>query len=55
MLDTIFKGIFDGGTVSVISVPKFLLCMVVSLFVGLLLAGVHTYKNRYTNLFLIFV
>ena len=53
MLDTIFKGIFDGGAVSVISVPKFLLCMVVSLFAGLLLAGVHTYKNRYTKSFLV--
>lgn len=53
MLDTIFKGIFDGSTVTVISVPKFLLCMVVSLFVGLLLAGVHTYKNRYTKSFLV--
>lgn len=53
MLDTIFKGIFDSGSVSVISIPKFLLCMVVSLLVGLLLAGVHTYKNRYTKSFLV--
>lgn len=48
-----FKGLFDSGSVSVISIPKFLLCMVVSLLVGLLLAGVHTYKNRYTKSFLV--
>lgn len=53
MLDTIFNGIFDGAAVAVISVPKFLLCMAVSLFVGLLLAAVHTYKNRYTKSFLV--
>ncbi len=53
MLNTIFKGIFDGEAVSAITVPKFMLCMAVSLLVGLLLAGVHTYKNRYTKSFLI--
>lgn len=53
MLDTIFEGIFDGGAVSVISVPKFLLCMAVSLLIGLLLAAVHTHRNRYTKSFLV--
>ena len=53
MLDTIFNGIFDGAAVAVISVPKFLLCLAVSLVVGLLLAAVHTYKNRYTKSFLV--
>ncbi len=53
MLDTIFKGIFDTGAASVISVSDFLLCVGISLLIGLLLAAVYTYKTRYTKSFLI--
>lgn len=53
MLNNIFKGIFDNNTTLVDSVPSFLLCMGVSLLIGLFLAGIYTYKNRYTKSFLV--
>lgn len=53
MPKNIFGGIFDSGFVSVISVPRFLLCVGVSLLIGLILAGVYTYRNRYTKSFLV--
>lgn len=53
MFDTIFKGIFDSQLTAVISVWNFLLCLAVSLVIGLLLAGIYTYKNRYTKGFLV--
>lgn len=52
MLNTIFGGVFDTQTTAVITVSQFLLCLVVALLIGLLLAGVYTYKNRYTKSFL---
>lgn len=53
MLNTIFKGIFDTQSTVVISVPEFLLCIAVTLVIGLILAGVYTYRNRYTKSFLV--
>lgn len=53
MLNNIFQGIFDSQSVNVISVFDFLLCLVVALGIGLLLAGVYTYRNRYTKSFLV--
>lgn len=52
MLNTIFKGVFDSETASVISISEFLFCLAVSLLVGLLLAVAYTIKNRYTKSFL---
>lgn len=53
MLNTIFGGIFDTGSTQVISVTDFLLCIVVALGTGLLLAAAYSYKTRYTKSFLI--
>ena len=53
MLNTIFKGVFDTQSASTISVTNFLLCLFVSLLIGLLIAGIYTYKNRYTKSFLV--
>lgn len=54
MLNTLFQGVFDSDTqaATAISIGEFLLCLVVSLLVGLLLAGSYTIKNRYTKSFL---
>lgn len=54
MLSTIFKGVFDSDVqaASMISIGEFLLCLIVSLLVGLLLAAAYTVKNRYTKSFL---
>lgn len=52
MLNTIFGGIFDMENAAVITVSQFMLCLTVALLIGLLLAWVYTYKNRYTKSFL---
>lgn len=53
MLDNLFTGIFDTTGASVISVPDFLLCVAVSLLVGLFLALIYTYKGKYTKSFVV--
>lgn len=51
MLDKLFQGVFDNGVQSVISVDSFLLCVGVSLLIGLFLAVMYTVKSRYTRSF----
>ncbi len=53
MLENIFKGIFDTGITTVISVTDFLLCVVVALLIGVFLALVYKYKSRYTKSFVV--
>ena len=53
MLDTLFKGIFDSSTTSVISVQNFLLCIGLSLILGIILALSYTFKTHYTKSFLL--
>ena len=52
-METLFKGIFDSSSQSVIAVGQFILCMAVSLLIGLFLTFVYTYKSRYTQSFVI--
>ena len=51
MQNTIFKGLFDSETATVIPVEKFILCIGVSLLIGVFLALVYTWKSRYTKSF----
>ena len=51
MLDTLFKGIFDSEFASVISVTDFLLCLGVSLILGIFLAFAFAFKAHYTKSF----
>lgn len=51
MLNNLFSGVFDSTTQSVISVPMFLLCVGVSLAIGIFLASVYSYKNQCTKSF----
>ncbi len=51
MLNTIFSGVFDTGVTNVITVGDFLLCVGVSLIIGIFLAAVYTYKSRFTQSF----
>ena len=53
MLTNLFKGIFDTAATTVISVPNFILCIVVSLLIGVFLTWVYTYKSRYTASFVV--
>jgi len=52
MLDTIFAGIFDSATVTVIPIGQFLLCVAVALVIGLILAAAYMYRARYTRSFI---
>ncbi|MBP3441446.1 MAG: DUF4956 domain-containing protein [Clostridia bacterium] len=51
MQNTIFKGLFDSETATVIPVEKFILCIGVSLLIGVFLALVYAWKSRYTKSF----
>lgn len=53
MLENLFKGLFDSDLVSVISVTDFLLCLGVSLVLGLVMAFTYMYRTRYTKSFVI--
>jgi len=52
-METLFKGIFDSDLTTLISVPNFLLCIGVSLVLGLLIALSYMYKTRYTRSFVV--
>lgn len=52
MLNDLFRGVFDTSSQNVISAGKFLLCVGVSLLIGLFLAAVHGYGRRHSQSFL---
>ncbi|MBQ9952869.1 MAG: DUF4956 domain-containing protein [Clostridia bacterium] len=53
MFEHLFKGLFDTDLTAVISVTDFLLCLGVSLIIGLLMAFSYMYRTRYTKSFVI--
>ena len=53
MPEILFKGLFDTDLTAVISVTDFLLCLVVSLVVGILMAFAYMYRTRYTKSFVV--
>jgi len=53
MFDDIFKGIFDSELTTVISVTDFLLCLGVSLVLGLVMAVCYMFRTRYTKSFVV--
>ncbi len=53
MPDNLFGGIFDSASQSVISVGAFLLCIGVSLIIGLFLAVIHGYQAGHSQSFLV--
>lgn len=53
MLSNIFTGLFDTTATTVISVPDFIICIVVALIIGAFITWVYTYKSRYTASFAI--
>ncbi len=48
-------GLFDGifGTATTITVQEFLICIAVSLVIGVFLAGVYAFRSKYTQSFLV--
>ena len=53
MYDTLFQGLFDSDLTAVISVTDFLLCLGISLILGLLMAFVYMVGTRYTKSFVV--
>ena len=53
MLNSLFSGLFDSQTTSVISIGNFLLCVGLSLLLGIISALSYTFKTRYTKSFLL--
>ena len=52
-MDAIFKGIFDNELTPVIEVGDFLLCLGVSLVLGLIMAAAYMWRNEHTKSFLV--
>ena len=48
----IFGGVFDTSTTSVVAVDKFVICILVSLVIGLIIAFSYKIKNRSTKHFI---
>ena len=53
MPESLFRGLFDAETASVISVSNFLMCVGCALTVGLVLAAMYMYRSRYTRSFVV--
>jgi len=53
MLDMIFKGLFDSDMITTISPADFLLCLGLSLVLGLVMALAYMYRTRYTKSFVV--
>ena len=52
-MDAMFEGIFDNGLIQVIEVGDFLLCLGVSLVLGLIMAAAYMVKNEHSKSFLV--
>lgn len=53
MLSSLFTGIFDTSATAAIAVGDFLLCIFISLLIGLFLSFVYSFKSHYTKSFVI--
>ena len=53
MSNEFFAGIFDSAATAVITPTDFLLCLGVSLLLGIILAFAYTFKTRYTKSFIV--
>lgn len=53
MLESMFQGLFDNDLTQVISVGDFLLCLGVSLVLGLVVALCYMFRSRYTKSFVV--
>ena len=49
----LFEGIFDTSSENIISVGDFLLCVAVSLIIGVLIALIYAFRSHYTKSFII--
>ena len=54
-MDALFNGIFDNGLTQVISVKDFLLCLGMSLLLGVIIAAAYAWHSEHTKSFLMTV
>lgn len=52
-MEALFKGIFDNGLTQTIKVGDFLLCLGISLVLGLIMALTYMIKNEHSNSFIV--
>lgn len=52
-MESLFRGLFDSELTTVISVTDFMLCMGLSLVLGLIMAVSYMYRTRYTKSFVV--
>ncbi len=53
MPESLFRGLFDSDLTAVISVYDFILCLFVSLILGLAMTFTYMYRTRYTKSFVV--
>ncbi len=53
MLDNLFRGLFDSDLTVLISLSDFLLCLGISLILGLVMAFAYMHRSRYTKSFVV--
>lgn len=53
MLKNIFRGLFDTGSMEVISVSEFMICIIASLVIGFIIAVMYMYKSTYSKSFIV--
>ena len=53
MLNNVFRGLFDSDLTNVISVTDFMLCLGLSLVLGVVMALAYMYRTRYTKSFVV--
>ena len=52
-MESLFRGLFDSELTTVISVTDFMLCLCLSLVLGLIMAVSYMYRTRYTKSFVV--
>lgn len=52
-MSTLFQGLFDTASTSVITVPNFLLCILVALILGGLITVAYSYKSKCSKSFML--
>ena len=52
-MENLFRGLFDNELTALINVTDFLLCIGVSLVIGLLMALCYMFRTRYTKSFVV--
>ena len=52
-MESLFRGLFDSELTTVISVTDFMLCLGLSLVLGLIMAVSYMYRTRYTKSFVV--